>query len=173
MRDSPRWEIIELFTKHRSRLQQYLYSRLNNEADAQELAQEAYLRLLRISEKKLIRHPQSYLYRIATNLVYELYAVNLPANQRLGEATLEELEDPMVPLEETVERRRHLQRVDKALSELSPKCQAVVNMRSRQGMTNKEIATKLDISVEMVKKYMANGVAHCRKRLRRFNYDKG
>ncbi len=168
MRKLGRNQLADLFTDHRDRLQSYLRTRLDSEADAQELAQEAYLRVLRINNKQLIRHPQTYLYRIAINLVHELYAHRLPPQQRLGETAVAELEDPGPSTEETAERRRQLQQVDRALSELSPKCRAVVTMRSRQGMSNKEVAERLGVSVGMVKKYMTKGVAHCRKRLRRF-----
>jgi RNA polymerase sigma-70 factor (ECF subfamily) len=50
--------IARLFADHRDRLQQYLRSRLANEDDAAELAQEAYLRLLRVKRADLIRHPE-------------------------------------------------------------------------------------------------------------------
>jgi|APSaa5957512535_1039671.scaffolds.fasta_scaffold244328_1 DNA-directed RNA polymerase specialized sigma24 family protein len=54
-------QVVGLFTEHRERLHRYLRSRLANDADAQELAQEAFLRLLRISRTELIKHPQAYL----------------------------------------------------------------------------------------------------------------
>ena len=161
------------FTGYRDRLQNYLRARLDCEADAQELAQEAYLRVLRISTKQLIRHPQAYLYRIAINLVHELYANRLPQQQIVGENSLADIEDPGPLLEEVTERNRQLQQVERALSELPPKCRAVVTLRSRQGMTNKEVADQLGLSVHMVKKYMSKGVAHCRKRLRRFREEEG
>lgn len=173
MRKLGRNQIVDLFTDHRDRLQSYLRARLESEADAQELAQEAYLRVLRINNKQLIRHPQTYLYRIAMNLVHELYADRLPPHQRLGETALADVEDPGPSAEEVAERRRQLQQVERALSELSPKCRAVVTLRSRHGMTNKEVAAQIGVSVEMVKKYMAKGVAHCRKRLRRYRDEEG
>ena len=40
-------------------------------ADARDLAHEAYVRLLRVKRKDLIRDPQAYLYRIAVNILYE------------------------------------------------------------------------------------------------------
>ena len=40
-------------------------------ADARDLAQEAYVRLLRLERKDLIREPRPYLYRIAANILYE------------------------------------------------------------------------------------------------------
>ena len=70
----------EAFREHRGRLYQYLRRRLANEEDAQDLAQEAYLRLLRVSRTELVRDPQAYLYRVARNLVYEQGAKAMPVS---------------------------------------------------------------------------------------------
>ena len=42
--------------------------------DAQDIAQEAYLRLIRIRKKSIISHPKAYLFQIAANLINEHYA---------------------------------------------------------------------------------------------------
>ena len=155
-----------LFTEHRERLHLYLRSRLANDADAQELAQEAYLRLLRISQTELIKHPQAYLYRIASNLINDLYGRQLTPEQQVGEEVLDNLESSELSPEQCLERSRQLQQIEQALSELPPKCRAVVTLRGRQGMTSLEVAERLGISTNTVKKYMSKGVAHCRKRMR-------
>lgn len=160
--------IAELLFDNRDRLHRYLRARLKSDADAQELSQEAYLRLLRVSRKKLIKHPQTYLFRIAANLVYELYNAILPVEKRADEKELMGLEASDPAPDEMLARQRQLQQVEAALRELPPKCRAVVTMRSRQGMTSREVAARLGVSTEMVKKYMATGIAHCRKRLSRY-----
>jgi RNA polymerase sigma-19 factor, ECF subfamily len=158
----------EFLTEHRHKLQQNLRARLKNEQDAQDLAQEAYLRLLRAAKKGLIEYPQSYLFRIASNLVYELYTKELPPEQKGDESELEHLEDPVLPPEQRLEQQRRLDQVETALKELPLKCRGVITLSCRQGMGNKEIAERLGISTDMVKKYKAKGIAHCRKRLSRF-----
>src|SRR5580692_3695530 len=49
----------------------FISKRVRTLADARDLAQEAYVRLLRMERKDLIRHPRAYLYRIAANILYE------------------------------------------------------------------------------------------------------
>ncbi len=168
MQNTDKQWIVDLFSEQQTQLHRHLSSRLANVADVQELAQEAYLRMLRVSRKEFIKHPQAYLYRIATNLVYESYTNSLTASQWASEEELNKLEMAEPLPEQAVARSRQLQQIEQAMSELSPKCRAVVSMRSRQGMTNPEIAEQMGLSTEMVKKYMSKGVAHCRKRLRRF-----
>src|SRR5437868_9304116 len=52
-------------------LVRFIARRLRSVADARDLAHEAYVRLLRVKRKDLIRDPQAYLDRIAANILYE------------------------------------------------------------------------------------------------------
>ncbi len=160
--------MARLFVEHRGRLQQYLRRRLSNDADAQELVQEAYLRLLRVKRADLIHHPEAYLFRIARNLVHELYtgrpAVGDTAEGELQE--LEELESRAPSPESITDDRRQLERVERVLEGVSAKCRAVLLLYWREGMTQQEIAGRLGLSRSMVQKYMASGLAYCQKRLR-------
>lgn len=154
----------QLFLKHSDQLQRYLRKRLRNHDDAQELAQEAYLRLLRVNRDGYIRQPQAYLYRIARNLVHELYT-GVPVDPLTNADDL----DTVVALdptpEESADNFRRLKCIERAIKELPVKCQTVVRLSWQEGLTQQEIAEQLNISRSMVQKYLANGLAHCRKRL--------
>lgn len=52
-------------------LKRYLSQRVANRAEAEDLAQEIYLRLLRIERQDLIRSPEALLFRVASNAVFE------------------------------------------------------------------------------------------------------
>ena len=163
----PKSLIGRLFAEHRSRLQQYLRKRLSNDADAQELAQEAYLRLLRVKKIDLIRHPEAYLYRIARNLVHELYSgTPKPEGRAIDELAEDEaMVVQSASLEEATDNRRRLERIEKLLTEVSPKCRAVLLLYWRDGMTQQEIASELGMSRSMAQKYIAQGLAYCQKQL--------
>jgi DNA-directed RNA polymerase specialized sigma24 family protein len=53
-------------------LHRYLLRRLTSPHSAEDIAQETYLRLCGVDDGALIRAPQAYVFRIASNLVYEL-----------------------------------------------------------------------------------------------------
>ncbi len=59
------------FEQYHASLHRFLMRRLRSTQNAQDLAQETYLRLLRMDNHELVRKPQAYLYRVASNLVYE------------------------------------------------------------------------------------------------------
>src|SRR5688572_52911 len=52
-------------------LHAYLLRQLRNRQDAQDLAQEAYLRYLQLPNPGAVRNPAAYLFRIAFNLMTE------------------------------------------------------------------------------------------------------
>jgi RNA polymerase sigma factor (sigma-70 family) len=130
-----------------------------------EIAQEAYVRLLRLDRKDLIREPRSYLYRIAANVLYE-FQLKRNADQAgllrwrteldSGAGTNGDPEIEMLALRRLMEA---------ALAQLSPKCRAVLILHRRDGLTYQEIAVEIGISVSMVKKYLMQGLRHCREAL--------
>jgi RNA polymerase sigma-70 factor (ECF subfamily) len=146
-------------------LLRFLRSRLGHRDLAQDLAQEVYLRLLRMDDVSLIRNPRSFVIHLAAHAAHEwrLLARNrLPHSEEPLSELVAEGEDPA----EQAERTDSLKRLQQVLDTLSPKCQAVLLMNRRDGMTYQEIAAEMKLSVAMVKKYMARGLAACQKQTR-------
>src|SRR5580704_16865580 len=68
----PKPSLVErLFAEHGGALQTFFRRRIRSKADAPDLAQEVYVRMLRISDREAIRSPVLYLYTVANNLVKE------------------------------------------------------------------------------------------------------
>jgi RNA polymerase sigma factor (sigma-70 family) len=145
-------------------LQRFLTRRLQSTENAQDLAQEAYLRLLHLDRGEFVRQPQAYLYRIASNLVYEfrLRERNQPVtfdSEALDQAA-ESTAEPLAT--EASDRIEVEQQLESILAELPPLYRAVLVLRKRDGLSYPEIARTLAISVHTVKKYLARAVAQCR-----------
>jgi RNA polymerase sigma factor (sigma-70 family) len=148
-------------------LLRYLSRRVRTVADARDLAQEAYVRLLRLERKDLIRDPQPYLYRIAANLVHEFELKRRAQAAGLQRwATEQSLDSGSQSADREAEALGLSRRLQEVLEELTPKCRAVLVLHRRDGMTYDEIAARIGISSSMVKKYLAAGLRHCRARLR-------
>jgi RNA polymerase sigma-19 factor, ECF subfamily len=142
-----------------------LSQRVGNRAEVEDLAQEIYLRLLRIERKDLIRSPEALLFRVASNAVHEwrLLARNRLPHSATEIEALESIESE--PAADTW-RAELAHALTAALERLSPKCRAAVVLHRREQLTYSEVGTQLGISVAMVKKYLARGLALCRGRLR-------
>ncbi len=141
-------------------LLRFLRSRLRHDDQAQDLAQEVYLRILRMEDVSLIRNPRSFVIHLAAHAAYEW---RMLARNRLqhSDELLQELVARDADPAEALERDERIARLSRVLETLSPKCSAVILMHRRDGMTHEEIAARMNLSVAMVKKYLARGLAAC------------
>ncbi len=136
--------------------------RLRSAQQAQDLAQEAYLRLLRVERAELIRQPRAYLYRIAVNLVTEFRLRSQRDPVMYDSETLTEVAERTAEASSEGERSGDAREVERLLEQLPPLYRAILVLRKRDGLSYAEIAQQLGISVHTVKKYLARAVAKCR-----------
>ena len=166
----PKPSLVErLFTDHRAGLQTFFRRRIRTQADAADLAQEVYVRMLRISDQAAIRNPVHYLYTVANNLVKE-HAV-LERRQAGGldvdEASAQEQLHMLPAFDGELDARQRVARLDVVLKQLRPKCRAAVVLRFTHELSYREIAIHLGVSPQMAKKYVAQGLSHCQRRMTR------
>ena len=167
MADPKRGFVERLFAEHRGALQRYIYRRIRSKSDAPDLAQEVYVRMLRVGDTEAIRNPQLYLYTVASNLVKE-HAVReqrLATCLELDEASLEERLGELLPLDSQIESTQLVEHLAKALHQLPGRWRTALLLQYRYGLTYQEIAERLGVSSNMVKKYLAQGLGHCRRQM--------
>ena len=161
--------IEQLFSEQRSKLQSFFRRRILRSADAPDLVQEVYLRMLRISDKEAIRNPLFYLYTVANNLVKE-HAV-LEHRQARGididEAPRHEALETFPAFDSQLDLTQRAERLKVVLAQLRPKCRAALVLRFTHGMSYRAIALQLGVSAQMAKKYTAQGLSHCQRRMAR------
>lgn len=155
--------------QHGQRLRRFLMARVRNAADASDLVQEVYLRLLRVEDHETIRMPEAYVIALANHVLYQY---RLRMSRTLEPAELEQaLEVSETPPENDPETesstRQRLEEVQKALHELSPKARAAMILHWRDGLTVDEVGERLGTSRHMVKKHLARALLACRQRLDR------
>jgi RNA polymerase sigma factor (sigma-70 family) len=146
-------------------LLRYLGRRVRRGCDPRDVAQETYVRLLRLDRKDLVRDPLPYIYRLASNLIHELDLRERADDARLLRWMQERSDEHPAPIEAQVDAHTLRARLHEAFSQLSPKCRAVLIFHRRDGMTYEEIGARLGLSPSMVKKYLAIGLRQCRKQL--------
>src|SRR5678816_1547179 len=71
MADTKKGLVERLYAEHYDALRTFFYRRIRARYDAADLAQEVYVRMLRMSDTEGIRNPEAYLYTVASNLVKE------------------------------------------------------------------------------------------------------
>ena len=159
--------VARLVAEHGADLLGFLARRVRCASDARDLAQEAYVRLLRLERKDLIRDPQAYVYRVAANLLWEFELKRRAETAGMRRWTAEKsLDDPSPAADHEADAAFIGSKLREVLDELTPKCRAVLVLHRRDGMTYEEIGELLEISPSMVKKYLASGLKHCCGRLK-------
>jgi RNA polymerase sigma factor (sigma-70 family) len=156
-----------LFVQHRGALQAFFYRRIRTKSDAPDLAQEVYVRMLRVSDTEVIRNPELYLYTVASNLLKEHAVLDRRQASQVDvdEPTVQERLGELPALDVRLDANQRLARLRVVLAQLPPKCRAAVILQHRHGLTYQEIADRLEVSPHMVKKYLAQALAHCRRRM--------
>jgi RNA polymerase sigma factor (sigma-70 family) len=158
-----------LFAEHRAALQSFFLRRIRSKAQAADLAQEVYVRMLRIRDLEAIRSPVHYLYTVANNLVKE-HAV-LDRRQASGididEAPAYVQLETLPAFDGDLDATQRVARLGVVLKQMRPKCRAAVELRFTQGLSYREIAMHLGVSPQMAKKYVAQALGHCRRRMAR------
>lgn len=155
--------IAAWFDQYHDQLLRFLARSLGQQADAQDLAQEVFLRILRVDDPDLIQHPRAYLYRVAVNVIQEwrLRDQRFPIQH---DQDLDEIPSGTEPMA-AMEAGEQAQRVNAAVADLPAVYRAVLMLRVNQGLTHNEVATRLGISPRMVKRYLIKAYARMRERL--------
>ena len=169
MSESKKTLVGRLFAEHGSALQAFLYRRVRRHPDAAELAQEVYVRMLRVPDMSAIRNPEAYLYTVASNLAKE------HARQEPRDGGVLDVDDPLVQeqLAELpafagqLDSEQRIRRLREVLRQLPAKCQAAVVLQYWHALSYEEIAQRLGVSTHMVKKYLSQALVHCRRRMAR------
>jgi RNA polymerase sigma-70 factor (ECF subfamily) len=167
MADTKKGLVERLYAEHYGALRTFFYRRIRTKSDAADLAQEVYVRMLRVSDTDEIRNPELYLYTVASNLVKE-HAVRDRRQENavdVDDASVQDLLSELPTLDRQVDTNQRVSRLRTVLAQLSPKCRAVVILRYQYELSYQEIAERLGVSSNMVKKYLAHAVVHCRCRM--------
>jgi RNA polymerase sigma factor (sigma-70 family) len=144
-------------------LQRFLKRRSVTDADAQDLAQEVYLRLLRFDGVELIRQPQAYLCKIAAHVACDWQLESRQSKPHSSEA-LDELiaEDTMA---EALDAERRRQRLHAALQNLPANMRTALTLQYRDGLSYEEIAKQMNASLRSVRRYIEEGYIKLRQQL--------
>jgi RNA polymerase sigma-70 factor (ECF subfamily) len=158
-------ELDRIATRYYDRLVRFFKRRNNSVEDAADLAQDTFARLWS-ADMQQIRKPESFLFTTAMNLLRDRArsaqarhaALSVPAEEA-------KLICPAPQAERVLDGEQRMRVLEAALRELSPKCRAVFVLFHFDGLSQRDIADELRISVSMVEKYVKQAVGHCQKRL--------
>ena len=161
-----------VFEQNRPRLLRLATARLGNAADAEDLMQDVWLRLVRLDSGP-IANPVAYLHRMILNQANDFNRHKKRSVARdsewvklSGREAGEQCPDPAASPERQTIDREQLRLLVADIAALPPRAQEVFKMNRIDGHSQADIAKMLNISVSAVEKHVANAMAHLMKKQR-------
>ena len=157
--------VASLALQYGRRLRRFLMLRLRNPADAPDLAQEVFLRLLRVDHHDAVRSPEAYLFTVASHVVHQhaLRQNAIPASVDIegvfGEIPVS-TDDPV----RQADTRQRIESLKAALLKLPPSYAAALILHRFAGLSIEEIGKELGVARPTAKKYISRALLYCRER---------
>jgi len=149
-----------LYSTHHRWLKNWLQFKLGSASDADDLAQDTFMRVLTGETVQDIREPKSFLCTIARRVMVDFFRRNALERSYLDMLALMP-EEHMPSPEQRQCLLETLQQIDAMLDGLGEKVRQAFLLSQLEGLTYPVIAQRLGVSVSSVKKYMAKATEHC------------
>jgi len=160
--------IVKAFVENSTTLKKFLTRYFSVQQDIEDVVQEAFLRAYQAEEKKIIEHPKAFLFRIVKNLAL----TELTKKSRQITTYIED-SDPSVVIDNEFSPEGEFESLQslgiycEAVANLPIKCRHVYLMRKVHGLSHKEIAHRMELSVSSIEKHLSTGVLQCRAYVRK------
>lgn len=152
--------VASLFREHNRKLVGLLVTRLRNEQEAKDVAQEAYVKLLQLdSELGTISYLRAYLYRIAENLAIDRL------RQRRTRSKLDCLESGEDFFDErhaerTVIAEQELAILKRAVAELPDTCRQAFCLHKLADRPLEEVGALMGLKERMVRRHVRRAIVY-------------
>jgi len=149
---------------HEPTLRAWLASRFPTVTDFQDLIQEAYVRTVKRHRIKRLAAPKPFLFATARNLCIDsLRRENLVRFEPLVELDPQGLADQESGIPDRIVAKEEYEILASAIQSLPKKCRRIFTLRKIYGLSIRQIARELDISVKTVEAQISIGIKRCRE----------
>lgn len=148
-----------LYTDHHGWLVHWLRRRVDCLHEAADLAQDTFVKLIGQCPADL-REPRAFLATVARGVLID-HCRRLSL-ERAYQDTLALMPEPVAPSpEERAIVLEALGEIDRMLDGMGPRARSAFLLAQLDGLTYREIAQRLGVSLSSVEKYMATAFRHC------------
>jgi len=158
-------QLIAAYLEMRPQILRFLTARLCDQAAAEDVSQELFIRLRTGQQLGDIVNPRAYVYKAANNAANEYARARQrqvvrdtawtdSTTHKLGGDTISH----DVGAEDALDAKYRLRALMDELAALPPKCREVFTLCRLKGLSHREIADTLDISTKTVEKHMTTAL---------------
>mgnify|MGYP006293009157 CR=1 FL=1 len=155
-----------LYERYSKRLYGFVLQYLKHDADAEEIVQEVFIR---IWEKRktidIYSSFESFLFTIAYNATISLLRKRVTENKYLAHLQSIQQANDTAELTDELYFNELNEKLQSLLDELTPRQKEIFRLSREEGLTHEQIAGKLKITVNTVKKHMVNTISFLKKHL--------
>ena len=156
-----------LFRRHARELRRFAHRRVGVQA-AQDLVQEAFVRLAERSPGQSIDKPRAYLYRTVANLAANhLARENVRVRYAAPTLEFDALHTTDPDPESCADAKWRFEDFLSVLEDLPELHRHVFLLHKLDGLTYTEIATRIGISRITTQRYVLKALSHCAERMKR------
>jgi len=164
---NPQSELVtRVFVRFQRSLLRYLRDLLARREDAEDVAQETYVRLVRAAplEQSEVR-VRAFMFKVATNLAYDRFRQRRSRGQQ-DDTELGALPDDTPPAERIVAMEQSLAIVERTLLGLPTRCRQVFLLRVSAELSYEAIAERFGVSKRTVEREMQTALDACQRNLK-------
>jgi RNA polymerase sigma factor (sigma-70 family) len=153
-----------LFQEHNRALVSFLRAKLNNDQEAREVAQEAYVKLLQLETPGVVSFLQAYLFKIAANIAIDRVRHQMVGDRLARDEALlfDEIDETASP-ERKVLAQEELHRISDAMQVLPEKCRQAFALHVLLEWPLNEVAREMKLSTRMIHYYIVRGLKVCKQ----------
>jgi RNA polymerase sigma factor (sigma-70 family) len=149
-----------LYSEHRAWLHTWLRRHLQCTADAADLTQDVFVRVLRSRQAERIDEPRAFLTTLARRTLFTFWR-RREIEQAYVEA-VQHLPEALAPsAEQQAQAREAIEALDRLLGGLPPPVRQVFLFSRLDGMTHVDIARATGLSLATVERHMKRAYLHC------------
>ena len=149
--------LAKLYRECYGELVAYLERLAGERASAEDIAQEAGIRLLDTGAKEEIANPRAFLFHVATNLARDLMRRRITRDAAHNTLALEER--TAIAADAVAQAREEVSQVSEALKLLPDRARSVLILARVHGMSHAEIGAKLGIAPKTVENHLGRALA--------------
>jgi len=155
-----------IYERYCKRLYGFVLRYIKQEQDAEEIVQEVFIKIWEARDKiDVYSSFESFIFTIAYNSTISMFRKKTKEKKYMEHLRSLQQVEKAPDLTDEIHFNELNDQVQTLLNELTPRQKEIFQLSREEGLSHEEIAKKLDITVNTVKKHMANTLAFLKSHL--------
>lgn len=147
----------------------FLARKMGNDHDAQEITQDAFVKVWKLNEVDAIDNLKAFVYRVASNLAIDALRRKKVEDRYKGQLTVDENERMRLAgavgdadQYEALARKQQVEAIMIVIRSLPENCQIAFILNRFKGLSYSEVACRMGVSKSMIEKHVSRALAALR-----------